>query len=192
MILPLFRRNPQDARIDRLYGAIVAQSRLPAFYEAYGVPDTAEGRLDMIILHAVLLLHRLNPKAGADRPAQQDEKLRALGQAVFDRFCQDMDDNLREMGVGDLAVPRQMQRIAGAFYGRLAAYQEALAAPDPSRLADALRRNIYPQDPAAEPASQRLAGYARAAVGHLGRQDVAALSVGDLTYPEPSAAEATA
>ena len=121
MILRLFRRTPRDASIAALYGMIVAQARSPAFYRIYGVPDTVNGRLDMIVLHLVLLLRRL---AGRATP------LRALGQALFDRFCRDMDDNLREMGVGDLAVPKEMRRIGEAFYGRQAAYGAALDAPD--------------------------------------------------------------
>jgi cytochrome b pre-mRNA-processing protein 3 len=118
------------------------------FYAGYGVPDTVEGRLEMIMLHAALLLHRVEPEG---------EPLRALGQSVFDRFCQDMDDNLREMGVGDLAVPRQMQRIASAFYGRARAYRAALAARDPARLVETLRRSIYAGQPAAQPFAALLA-----------------------------------
>jgi len=183
MILPLFRRNRHADSINCLYGAIVAQARLPAFYAGHGVPDTVEGRLDMIMLHAVLLLHRVEGEGDA---------LRALGQAVFDRFCQDMDDNLREMGVGDLAVPRQVQRIAGAFYGRARVYRAALAAADPAGLAAALHRNIYAEAPSAEPSARWLAAYVRAAVDCLRDQGGAALAAGRLRYPEPSAATGTA
>src|SRR5262245_21128184 len=119
MILNLFRRTPQDRTIAVLYGAIVAQARNPVFYQHYGVPDTANGRLEMIILHSVLLLTRL----------EADEALRPLGQALFDHFCSDMDANLREMAVGDMAVPRKMKAIGEAFYGRKRAYQAALAVP---------------------------------------------------------------
>ncbi len=78
MILNLFRRTPRDDTIAILYGAIVAQARHPAFYQLYGVPDTANGRLEMIVLHAVVLLSRLEAEGG---PA------RRLGQALFDHFC---------------------------------------------------------------------------------------------------------
>src|SRR5512141_2125850 len=118
MIFPLFRRSARPGTISALYGAIVAQARLPGFYRDYAVPDTVDGRFELIVLHLVLVLDRL-----ADDPA-----LRVLGQGVFDRFCQDMDHNLREMGVGDLTVPKQMQRMGGAYYGRAQAYREALAA----------------------------------------------------------------
>jgi cytochrome b pre-mRNA-processing protein 3 len=172
MILPLFRRKRHDDSIDRLYGAIVAQARRPEFYASYRVPDTVEGRLDMVMLHVVLLLHRVTGES---------EALAGLGQAVFDRFCQDMDDSLREMGVGDLAVPKQMRRIAGAFYGRARAYQAALEEAEPSR-------NIYADEPAAEAYARQFAAYVRKAVAHLRRQDGAALAAGQLSYPEPATA----
>ena len=97
---------------------IVAQARSPAFYRDYGVPDTVSGRLDMIVLHLVLVLRRMPRAARATMPA--------LGQQMFDRFCRDIDDNFREMGVGDLAVPKEMQRVAEAFYGRARVYEAAL------------------------------------------------------------------
>jgi cytochrome b pre-mRNA-processing protein 3 len=183
MILPLFRRNRRDDSIDGLYGAIVAQARLPVFYSGYRVPDIVEGRLEMVMLHAVLLLHRV--EAGGDG-------LRELGQAVFDRFCQDMDDNLREMGVGDLSVPKQMQRIAGAFYGRARVYQEALAQAEPARLVDALRRNIYADEPEADASARRLAVYVRDVAAHLRKQDATAFWAGRVSFPVPPAAETAA
>jgi len=183
MILPLFRRGRRDDSIDRLYGAIVAQARLPMFYANYDVPDSVEGRLDMIMLHIVILLHRLNGES---------EALSALGQAVFDRFCQDMDDNLREMGVGDLAVPKQMQRIAGAFYGRARAYQVALAAAEPDLLVETVHRNIYQGKAAAEPQARRLASYVRDVVAHLQELGEADLAAGRLSYPELAGAVAAA
>ena len=96
MILKLFRPTPSDDTIARLYGTIVAQARTPAFYQLYGVPDTVSGRLEMMMLHMVLILQHLERGAAC---------LRALGQGLFDAFCQDLDDSVREMGVGDLGVP---------------------------------------------------------------------------------------
>src|SRR5207244_1769191 len=91
MILRLFRRTPRNANMTLLYGAIVAQARSPVFYGRYGVPDTVNGRFEMVVLHTILVLRRLKEEPG----------LRGLGQALFDAFCADMDANLREMGVGD-------------------------------------------------------------------------------------------
>ena len=106
MIFPLFRRNPRNEIIASLYGAIVAQARAPVFYRDDGVPDSANARLEMIMLHTVLFLWRLEGEA---------PPVRRLGQALFDHFCRDMDASMREMGVGDLAVPRKMRRIGAAF-----------------------------------------------------------------------------
>jgi len=108
MKFPLFRRRARPDTISSLYGTIVAQARLPCFYREYEVPDTVNGRFDLLILHVTLVLERL-----ADDP-----QLRELGQGLFDHFCTDMDQNLREMGVGDLSVPRHMRRVGEAFYGR--------------------------------------------------------------------------
>jgi cytochrome b pre-mRNA-processing protein 3 len=183
MILNLFRRTPRDDRIAALYGAIVAQARAPAFYRRFGVPDTANGRLEMIVLHTVLVLSRVEAEGGSLRP---------LGQALFDHFCSDMDANLREMAVGDLAVPRKMKAIAEAFYGRKRAYATALAEPDPGALAAAVARNIYgggAGDPAALQgvAAQGLAAYVRETVRRLGALDVNAVVQGRVEFPDPLA-----
>lgn len=176
MILPRFRRNPDQATIAALYGAIVAQARAPVFYAAYGVPDTALGRFDLLLLHLLLLLLRLRAS-----DAQQ-----ALGQGVFDAFCRDMDDNLREMGVSDIGVPRTMRRLAEAFYGRAHAYEAALAAEGDGALVAALTRNVY-ADAAGPVAVAALAAYVRAAARMLAQADDAALARGAARFPEPGA-----
>jgi cytochrome b pre-mRNA-processing protein 3 len=174
MIFPLFRRPARADTISTLYGTIVAQARLPGFYRDYAVPDTVNGRFDLIVLHLALLLDRL----------KEDESLRALGQGIFDRFCQDMDHNLREMGVGDLAVPKEMRRMGEAFYGRAQAYRAALAAAGDEALVAALARNIY--GGVASAGVVRLAAYMRQAVRALGAQESANLAAGHVSFPEPA------
>jgi cytochrome b pre-mRNA-processing protein 3 len=181
MILNLFRRTPRDDTIAVLYGAIVAQARQPAFYDVYGVPDTANGRLEMIVLHTVLVLSRLE---SAGRP------IRSLGQALFDHFCSDMDANLREMGIGDMAVPRKMKAIAEAFYGRKRAYEAAMTAPGLEQLAAALGRNIHAGTTVDAAAVERLAAYVREAVRRLAAVDGAALLRGQAEFPDPLASAA--
>ena len=173
MILHLFRRTPRDGTIASLYGTIVAQARLPAFYQSYGVPDTVNGRLELLMLHAVLLLRRLE---------REPAPVRALGQGLFDRFCRDMDDSMREMGVGDLAVPRKMRRIGQAFYGRQAAYRTALETADEQALAAALDRNVFAGASQAG-ADVRLAAYVREAVRRLAEQD--GFERAQLAFPDP-------
>lgn len=177
MIFPLFRREPRGPdTISTLYGMIVAQARLPCFYRDYAVADTVNGRFDLIVLHLALLLDRL----------VQDDALQRLGQGIFDRFCQDMDHNLREMGVGDLKVPKEMRRIGDAYYGRSQAYRVAWAVKDDGLLVEALERNVYGGSPAAVAAAPRLAAYVREALRDLGAQSSAGLADGELYFPEPS------
>jgi len=179
MKFPLFRRKPRGPdTISVLYGTIVAQARLPCFYRNYAVADTVNGRFDLIVLHLALLLDRL----------ALDPALKTLGQGVFDRFCQDMDHNLREMGIGDMKVPKEMQRMGEAFYGRAQAYQAALAAPGEQALVDAVARNIYGGSPQAAAMAPRLAAYMRLAVRDLAAQGTARLAAGELDLPDPAAA----
>jgi len=175
MIFHLFRPTPRAATIASLYGMIVAQARKPAFYRDYGVADTVDGRFEMVTLHTILLLCRFETEPGEGR---------RWGQAVFDEFCQDMDAVMREMGVGDLAVPRKMQRVGEAFYGRQAAYREALAAAGDGELVKALERNVY-GGARRECEAERLARYVRAAAGLLAAADMAALMRAEATFPDP-------
>jgi cytochrome b pre-mRNA-processing protein 3 len=192
MILPWFQRPSQGRTIAALYGAIVAQARSVSFYADFGVPDTVEGRFDLIVLHLVLLLHRLGRQAEAGRgPGRQLGQ--QLGQDLFDEFCRDLDANLREMGTGDLAVPKKMQAFAGAFYGRQAVYLAALAGPNGRDFEKALARNIFAVgDPMGDPMGDdaraaQLAAYARAAVSRLDAQDDGALLRGEVVFPSPEA-----
>ena len=174
MIWRLFRPRPRDRSIDELYGAIVAQARAPSFYVDYGVPDSLEGRFDLIVLHLVLLIERLGGASDT------------IGQGLFDVFCRDLDGNLREMGVGDLAVPKRMRAFGEAFYGRQAAYLAAFAASSGQELEKALARNIFAGvDPGRH--AGRLAAYVRAARHDLKGQDEGALERGDVRFPQPEA-----
>ncbi len=177
MIPRPFRRSLKTDSIATLYGAIVAQARSPTFYIGFGVPDTVEGRFDLIVLHLVLVLRRLGGagQRGAD-----------LGQRLFDAFCRDLDGNLREMGVGDLAVPKRMRRFGEAFYGRQAAYVAALAAEDPQDFEKALARNILLAE-GIDNRAARLSRYARAAARQLDAQNDAELFDGSTDFPDPEA-----
>jgi cytochrome b pre-mRNA-processing protein 3 len=156
------------------------------------VPDTVEGRFDLIVLHLVLVLFQVGDRGGASPPAGkaavQDEAGRDIGQKLFDEFCRDLDDNLREMGVGDLTVPKKMRGFAEAFYGRQAVYGAALAANDRRELENALARNIFDEVKAGA-GPVRLAAYARAVLSQFKTQGQdafeAALWRGDLGFLKP-------
>lgn len=177
MKFPRFRRDARPDTISALYGMIVAQARLPCFYRDYAVADTVNGRFDLIVLHLTLVLDRLAQEAG----------LRELGQGVFDRFCQDMEHNLREMSIGDMKVPKEMARIGEAFYGRQKAYLAALAQPEPNGLSEAVARNIYAGPSRVPAAAARLAAYMRVAVVDLRAQDARDLLAGEMRLPDPAA-----
>ncbi|MGH6742000.1 MAG: ubiquinol-cytochrome C chaperone family protein [Bradyrhizobium sp.] len=176
MISLPFRRSQQSRSIDALYGMIVAQARSPSFYLSYGVPDTVTARLDMILLHLVLVLRQLATDA-----ATAD-----CGQPLFKRFCQDIDDNFREMGVGDLTVPKKMRQVVEAFYGRAKVYEEALAADGDEALIGAVARNVYG---ATEPplGANRLAAYMREAARSLAAQSGGILTSAGIRLPDPEA-----
>ncbi len=156
-----------------LYLAAVEQARQPAFYLHHRVPDTVDGRFELIALHTFLILHRLT---------REGEGARALGQALFDRLFADMDRSLREMGAGDMGVGKRIQHMAQGFYGRMAAYREALAGDD-AALEGALRRNLYgtvADDPVPAPAMAR---YVRSTVEDLAGQPATALAAGTVRFP---------
>ena len=185
MIFSLFRRDQRPDTISALYGMIVAQARLPCFYRDYAVADTVNGRFDLIVLHLALVMDRLN----------ENGRLHSAGQGIFDRFCHDMDDNLREMGISDLKVPKEMRRMGEAFYGRSKAYLDALPAAlaehgNCRTLVSALSRNIYGGAPSAYEAAPRLAAYILAAVRDLRAQDISALEAGNVSFPDPAAVPA--
>ena len=155
------------------------------FTPRYGVPDTVEGRFELIVLHLVLVLRRLGGDDERRSRGRSPARLgRTSGSSLFDTFCRDLDDNLREMGVGDLAVPREMRRFGEAFYGRQAAYGAALAAADERELEKALARNIFGVAGVDDRAA-RLARYARAAAARLDAEAEDALWPARPVFPEP-------
>lgn len=161
MKLPrLFKGSPTEAAADRLYAQAIGQARQPAFYLVSGVPDTPDGRFDMIALHVGLLLRRL----------RQDHQLTAdFAQALFDLMFSDMDQNLREMGIGDIGVGKRIKAMAQAFYGRLAVYEAGLKNADDVELVAALSRNLYRN---ATPQEDQIAGV----VAYM-RREAAALDI---------------
>jgi cytochrome b pre-mRNA-processing protein 3 len=172
-----FNRDRQGERIaSALYGAIVAQARQPALYADLSVPDSVSGRFEMILLHLIILAQRVKT---AGEPA------RKAGQDTFDLFCTDMDNSLREMGVGDLSVPRKMREVGEAYFGRSAAYEGALAAGDVDSLAAAFERIIF-EGKAPAGVSRALARYALAGAAELRRQDDSAIVAAGPAFPDPA------
>jgi cytochrome b pre-mRNA-processing protein 3 len=171
MILSLFRKNTATAPVYAVYSAIVAQSRQPRFYADWLVPDTVTGRFDMISLHMALLFRRLRAETGE----QKD-----FSQAVFDLFFKDMDRSLREMGVGDLGVPKRIQKMGNIFFGLLAAMNEAMDKGNAVALQAVLSRNVF--DGASGPHVEALAAYLMAEDRALAVQPTDAITGGSLNF----------
>lgn len=156
-----------------LYAAAVAQARSTAFYAAQGVPDTPNGRFDLISLHVHLICRRLG---------QGDAAAGAVAQAVFDALFADMDRNLREMGVGDLSVPKKIKALAGLYYKRAQTIEAGLQGDD-AALADALTHALFAGRRPASAHCAALSAYARAAVAALAEQTPAAMAQGRVAFP---------
>ncbi len=173
----LFGSRAATREVPALYGAIVERARHPVFFADWGVPDTVFGRFEMVALHVFLVLRRL--KAGSAREE-------ALAQRLFDVFFADVDRSLRELGVGDLSVPKKVKGLAKGFYGRIVAYDKAMDAGDRAALAAALDRNVG--DPAAERPldAARLAAYAVAQDAALSGHPVERIAAGDPGFADPA------
>lgn len=170
MIFGLFgRKRARTAPVEALLARIVAASREPALYLAGRVPDDFEGRFEALTLHVFLLLRRLRelPAPAAD-----------LAQELVDANFAYLELGFRQGGVGDVSVPKRIKKIGRSFYGRIGAYEEALAAPEPGALAAALARNVAPGADAAA-----LARHARACIAALAGLDLDGILAADPLFP---------
>ncbi len=180
----LFGQRQQDIAAQEIYQEIVRQARMPVFYLEADVPDTVDGRYEMISLHAFLVMRRLKKEGG--------EKLLSLSQAVFDLMFSDMDQSLREIGVGDLGVGKRVKAMAKVFYGRVVAYEMALDGQEET-LEAALERNHYGtlEEPASSHSIARMADYVRENDRYLSSQQTEDLKCGKVQFCEFAALEAS-
>lgn len=177
----IFGRRQETMRATELYAAIVAQARQSGFYEVLGVPDSLDGRFEMIVVHTVMVLRRL-------RGAGSEGKI--IAQALFDQMFADMDRSLRELGAGDLGVGRRVKRMAKAFYGRADVYEKGLDGPK-GLLEDAVTRNVY--GTVSSPAHQAsdMASYIRREAASLSKLDGSELLAGRVSFGAPPRLEAS-
>ncbi len=149
MLRWLRKRAETGRRAGVLYGSVVTAARQPVFYGIIGVPDTPEGRFELIALHLYLALESVGDAApGGD-----------LKQKAIETFVSDMDDCMREMGVGDLAVPKKVKRAAAALYERATNYQRGILDADNGNLPESLRRYVFAGGAGREDVSAALARY---------------------------------
>jgi cytochrome b pre-mRNA-processing protein 3 len=170
-----FGRRPNHVVTNALYEAIVASARQPHFYSAWDVPDSPIGRFEMLSLHMFLFLERARDSSTA---------LSELAQDMTDEFFKDVDHSLRELGIGDMGVPKRMKKLAKMFYGRAESYRTALAEGNRSAFAAALTRNVMPERAGVWPQAIELAAYAERASAFLATQDEAALLSGRVEFPD--------
>ncbi|WP_043744356.1 ubiquinol-cytochrome C chaperone family protein [Paramagnetospirillum magneticum] len=177
-----FQRRRREQIAHDLYVSVINQARLPHFYVRFAVPDTLDGRFDLIVLHAFLVMRRLRQIKGEEGAADARE----LAQALFDLMFADMDQNLREMGVGDMSVGKRVKQMARAFYGRVAAYDDSLDGKGGS-LTEALRRNLYGTVDGEVDAAvvEAVAGYFAAQAACLAGQPAEALLAGRVEFQAP-------
>lgn len=177
MFRNLREKRRQAAIAADLYSALVAQARQPVFYRDCEVPDTMLGRFEMVCLHAFLTFRRL---------AQEGSAGTDLSQAVHDRMFADFDLTLREEGIGDMGIGKRIKKLARNLYGRIAAYEEGLAAGD-EVLAAALRRNLYAGEEVSGDGVSAVMAYMRACLVALEAQSGEALTAGQIEFANPAA-----
>ncbi len=176
MLTWLKQRSEQRRTARALYGSIVTQARQTDFYAIWGVPDTAEGRFEVLAMHLVLVLRRLGSSAAV---APRVPRL------LNEIFVVDLDDALRELAVGDLAVPRQVKRAVAILHDRHALYGSALEGEEDRRLADAISARIGTLKAAGDLDTATICAYLREAARHLDQADDTALVAGRLHWPRP-------
>jgi cytochrome b pre-mRNA-processing protein 3 len=176
MIFGLFRKkNNNRAIVDQQYAALTDGARQAFLYSELGVPDTVMGRLEM--LSSVLILY-------FRRTGKASTGVNQIAQEIVDAFFQDVDHSIRELGVGDLSVPKRMKKLAGRFYGRMESYSEALSGKDEIKLAEALKRNFHPLTLDTAPDMLPLARYLLAAEAVLQDTSEETLLSGLLQMPD--------
>ncbi len=184
------REDPREEAAQALYGAIVGQARQVEFYRDCGVPDTVDGRFEMVLLHVFLVLRRLRQAAesgetsGAESASAAEGPAGDLSQRLFDTLFRDMDASLREMGVGDLSVGKKIKDMVEAFYGRVSSYETGLEAGG-AALEAALERNLLGTAEATREQIVALSGYVAAAADDLDGQALVSLLEGQVSFAAP-------
>jgi cytochrome b pre-mRNA-processing protein 3 len=171
---PLIAWRCKEPRARKLYGAIVAQARLPGLYQEYGLPDTFEGRFASVSLHLFAVLDRLKAEGA---------RARDLAQALTDRFSEDMEIVLRELGVSDLRIPKKMRALAASSAALLETYEKAFAAGEGAFVA-AIARSLPLEGDAAMHTAARLAAYLSEVARALRAQPITDIEAGRLRCPD--------
>jgi cytochrome b pre-mRNA-processing protein 3 len=166
-LLARFFGRADEAPMSTLYEAVVARARQPHWYLAGQVPDTIDGRFDMVAAVLAILLLRMEGDPEGPAPSA----------TLAERFVDDMDSQLRQEGIGDVGVGKHIGKMMSMLGGRLGAYRIGLADGD---LGEALVRNLYRGDAPTPEAVRHVADSLRALRDSLARVSVASLVAGEL------------
>lgn len=169
-------KNSHDRQARAVYAGILEHIRKPEFYTMYAVPDTFDGRFDLMLVHVFLAIDGATRGAGT--------QAQAFNQALFDTVFADMDQTLREMGIGDMGIPKHMRRMMKAFNGRMHAYDAGLRE---GALKEALSRNLYGTLRNPPPCEvENMALYMQDSVSRLQKQGAEAIMCGAVSFPDPA------
>ena len=174
----LFGSSPARRTGERLLDAITAQARQPVFFTDFAVPDTLDGRFDLMTLHGALVFRALERKGRGGHD---------LAQMTTDLMFGAFDDAIRSLGVGDSGIPRRVKTMGKAYIGRASAYDEALKTGDMAALGDALARNVYRGRPPESAVLRALALYAAAEAARLDQLPLERFAAPDLAFSMPEA-----
>ena len=170
------KNNATKTLATKLYITIINQSRQKDFYIKFGVQDTPDGRFDMILLHSYLLFSRLK---------LEFKESKIIAQQVFDLMFADMNQNLRELGVGDIGVGHRIKGMVQAFYGRMKIYDHALSGSDPSILEQALTKNLYRKSTPTITQVKKVADYVRKEQKNLLKLPISEILIGNFHFGPP-------
>lgn len=171
--------SDRSARRDagnKIYDAIVAQSRAQVFYMRCGVPDTLFGRFDMLVIHMFIVLQNLRKLGGREGEL--------LGRDVIEAFIREMDSMVRDLGVGDLGVPKEVHKIANIFFAQLTVYIDAMERRDPKNLAEAIRKSFQSAEPGARVSEMELTNYVIESIKMIGVLPLNLLLQGNIQFPD--------
>lgn len=167
-------KNPYEQEAKSVYAVLLEHIRKPDFYASCAIPDTFDGRFDLMLLHVFLVMDRIN--------GEKETVATAFNQALFDVVFADMDQTLREMGIGDMGIPKHMRRMMKAFNGRMHAYDAAMR---DGSLELVLRRNLYGTLPDVPPkALEKMASYMQTSADALRLQDGGAIAAGRIVFAD--------
>jgi len=172
-------RSARREAAEKIYDAIVAQSRAPVFYMRCGVPDTLLGRFDMLVIHMFIVLQNLRKLGGKEGEL--------LGRDVIEAFIREMDSMVRDLGVSDPQVPKEVQKIANVFFAQLTVYIDAMERRDPQAMAEAIRKSFQQGEGNVRVAEAELTSYVLESIKQIGIMPLNMLLQGKILFPDVKA-----